>query len=134
MIVHCGDISGCEYYFEHRASCPIVMINGNNDFSRDLKNEEEFDIGKYHFWVTHGHRYGVKYGSETIFEQADRRGAKVVFYGHTHKPSVRYDDQRGIYAVNPGSLSYPRQENRRPSFVIMEIDRNEELHFNVNFL
>ncbi len=30
-----------------------------------------------------------------------------------------------IIAVNPGSLSYPRQEGRQPSYAIMEIDRGE---------
>jgi predicted phosphodiesterase len=39
-----------------------------------------------------------------------------------------------LISINPGSLSYPRQEGRRPSFVIMEIDKNSEAHFTVNYL
>lgn len=42
-------------------------------------------------------------------------------YGHTHKPVV--DREGDLTAVNPGSLTYPRQEGRRPSFIIMDLDR-----------
>ena len=31
--------------------------------------------------------------------------------------------------LNPGSLSYPRQADRRPTFLIMEIDEEGEAHF-----
>ena len=39
-----------------------------------------------------------------------------------------------IIAVNPGSLSYPRQEGRQPSYAIMEIDREEKVHFTIAYL
>ena len=39
-----------------------------------------------------------------------------------------------VIAVNPGSISYPRQENRRPSYVLMDIDRYGELQFSLYFL
>ena len=40
----------------------------------------------------------------------------------------------GAGAVNPGSLSYPRQEGRLPSYAIMEIDRKEKVHFTIAYL
>ena len=36
--------------------------------------------------------------------------------------------------INPGSPSYPRQENRRPSYIIMEIDEEGEAHFSLHFV
>ena len=54
-------------------------------------------------------------------------------YGHTHKPEVDVDDE--VTVVNPGSLSYPRQEGRLPSYVIMEIDdETQEVHYTIKYL
>ncbi|MDD7452966.1 MAG: YfcE family phosphodiesterase, partial [Blautia obeum] len=50
----------------------------------------------------------------------------------SHRPVVDIDDD--VIAVNPGSLTYPRQEGRRPSFVIMELDKDGKAHFTINYL
>lgn len=132
MLVHCGDIEGSEYLISQAAGCPVEMVVGNNDFFSDLPREKEFYIGKYKVWLTHGHTYYVSMGNEYLKEEARARGADIVMYGHTHRPVV--DIEGGLVAVNPGSLTYPRQEGRKPSFVIMELDRKEEAHFTINYL
>ncbi len=71
-------------------------------------------------------------GSERIKEEALIRGFDIVVYGHTHKPVVEIDE--GVIAVNPGSLSYPRQDGRKPSYMIMEIDDRGEVHFTINYV
>jgi hypothetical protein len=45
---------------------------------------------------------------------------------------VEYD--KDIIAVNPGSLTFPRQEGRRPSYILMELDEKGEAHFTINYL
>ena len=132
MLVHCGDIEGSEYLIAQAAGCPVEMVVGNNDFFSDLPREKEFYIGKYKVWLTHGHTYYVSMGNEYLKEEARARSADIVMYGHTHRPVV--DIKGGLVAVNPGSLTYPRQEGRRPSFVIMELDRKGEAHFTINYL
>ena len=132
MLVHCGDIEGSEYLIAQAAGCPVEMVVGNNDFFSDLPREKEFYIGKYKVWLTHGHTYYVSMGNEYLEEEARARSADIVMYGHTHRPVV--DIEGGLVAVNPGSLTYPRQEGRRPSFVIMELDRKGEAHFTINYL
>lgn len=132
MLVHCGDIEGSEYLIAQAAGCPVEMVVGNNDFFSDLPREKEFYIGKYKVWLTHGHTYYVSMGNEYLKEEARARSADIVMYGHTHRPVV--DIEGGLVAVNPGSLTYPRQEGRRPSFVIMELDRKGEAHFTINYL
>lgn len=132
MVIHCGDAEGSEYAISEAAGCPVQIVMGNNDFFSELPKELEFNIGKYKVWVTHGHNYYVAMGNELIKKEAKGRGVDVVFYGHTHRPVVDYSTD--VVAVNPGSLSYPRQEGHKPSYVIMEIDRNEELHFTTVFL
>ncbi len=132
MVIHCGDAEGSEYAIAEAADCPVQIVLGNNDFFSTLPRELEFDIGEYKVWVTHGHNYYVSMGNENLKREAIARGKDIVFYGHTHKPVVDIDED--VIAVNPGSLSYPRQDNRRPSYAIMEIDRFDEVHFTIAYL
>ena len=108
------------------------MVMGNNDFFSDLPREKEFQIGKYKIWLTHGHTYYVSMGDENIKREARERGVDIVMFGHSHRPIVDID--KDIIAVNPGSLTYPRQEGKKPSYVIMELDCKGEAHFTICYL
>ncbi len=132
MVVHCGDVEGSEYLICEGAGCPVEMVAGNNDFFTDLPREKEFQIGKYHVWLTHGHNYYVSMGNETLKKEAIARGVDIVMYGHTHKPVIDLGEE--IIALNPGSLTYPRQEGRRPSYMIMDMDTEGNAHFSVFYL
>ena len=112
--------------------CPIHMIAGNNDFLCGLPNEEEFRIGRYRVFITHGHAYLVNITEEHLQERARELGADIVMYGHTHCPCLAH--QGAVTFLNPGSLSLPRQEGHRPSYMLMEIDREGEAHFHICYL
>lgn len=132
MLLHLGDIEGGEDYLEALVDCPVHIVAGNNDFFSQLDREKELQIGKYRVLMTHGHYYYVSMGTEKLKEEALARHMDIVMFGHTHKPLIEYDG--GITAVNPGSISYPRQEGRLGSFIIMEIDNKGEVHFTLNFV
>lgn len=132
MVIHCGDIEGSEYTIVQGAGCPVQMVQGNNDFFSDLPKEKEFQLGKYKVWLTHGHTYGVTVSNHLIKAEAMDKGVDIVMYGHSHKPVIEREE--GIIAINPGSLTYPRQEGKKPSFIIMEIDKNGEAHFTINYV
>ncbi len=132
MVIHCGDSEGSETVIAEAAGCPLKIVLGNNDYFSNLPREEEFCIGKYRVWLTHGHNYYVSMGSDTIKREAAAKRMDIVMYGHTHRPVV--DTEGEVIAVNPGSLSYPRQEGRRPSYIIMDIDRQERLSFQIEYL
>ncbi len=132
MVIHCGDLEGGEDTISEYAGCRVEMVAGNNDFFSDLPREREFQIGKYQVWLTHGHTYYVSMGNETIKKEATAKGMDIVIYGHTHKPVI---DTRGeVIALNPGSLSYPRQAGRKPSYIVMELDQEENARFDIFFL
>jgi len=131
MFIHCGDVEGSEDYIRSLVDCPIHMVAGNNDFFCDLPNEDEFSIGKYRVLVTHGHYYYISMGTQMLKEDAKARGFDIVMFGHTHRPCLEQGED--ITVLNPGSLSYPRQEGRKPSFMIMDIDREGQAHFTVNY-
>lgn len=134
LLIHAGDAHGAEDIMREMAGCGVKVVLGNNDFCYDLKYEEEFDFDGYHVLLTHGHKYSVYYGTDRLFYIGKERGADIVIYGHTHVPSLEYDNDFHMWCVNPGSLSLPRQEGRKPSYAIMETDRQGEVHFTINYL
>lgn len=132
LLIHLGDVEGSEYAIEQAAGCPVEMVSGNNDFFSELSSEKIITIGKYKALLTHGHRYYIGMGNQMLKQEAIAQGVDIVMYGHTHKPVVEIDDH--IIAVNPGSLSYPRQENRRPSYIIMTLEGNHKPEFEIHYL
>ena len=132
LVIHCGDVEGSEYAISESAGCPVRMVAGHNDFFSELPREQEFMLGSYKVWLTHGHSYYVSMGNETICKEAAGRDVDIVMYGHSHKPVVEITDD--VIAVNPGSLTYPRQEGRRPSYIIMELDEDGEAQFAIHYL
>ena len=132
MVIHCGDAEGSEYLLQEAAGCPLHIVIGNNDFFSDLPREIEMEIGKNRVLITHGHYYCVSTGYELLKDEAFSRGFDIVMYGHTHRPVV--DESDGIVVLNPGSLTYPRQEGRRPSYIIMEMNKKGAMDFVVKYL
>lgn len=132
MVIHLGDIEGGEIHLDTLYYCPIHMVKGNNDYFSDLPMEKEIKIGKYRALITHGHQYRVSLGPEHLITEGKLRGVDIVMHGHTHRPYL--DKKSGIIVLNPGSLTYPRQEGRRPAYMIMEINSAGELSFEQKFL
>ena len=91
----------------------MEMVLGNNDFFSMLDREREIEIVGHKILLTHGHYYGVSMGPEGLADEARSRGCDMAMFGHTHKPFL--GEIGGVMVLNPGSLSYPRQEGRRPS-------------------
>lgn len=131
-LIHLGDAEGSEEYIREIAGCPVHIVSGNNDFFCDLPREEEFMLGKYKILITHGHYYYVSLDTQEIRRQAEARGVDIVMFGHTHRPLLEKSGK--VLLVNPGSLSYPRQEGRKPSYILMKIDDGGEAQFTVHYL
>lgn len=132
FVIHLGDAEGSELYLSKVAGCPMEIVAGNNDFFTQLPKEKEIEVEGYHILLTHGHYYYVSVGMERIREEGIMRGADIVMFGHTHRPFVETDED--IIILNPGSLSYPRQDGKRPSYIVMEIDEEGELQFEIRYL
>lgn len=131
MMIHLGDVEGAEDYIEALAGCPVHMVGGNNDFFSDLPREEEFVVGDKHIFITHGHYYCVALNEERLKEEARGRGADVVMYGHTHRPSLT--EEADLVTLNPGSIAYPRQMGRQGTYMIMELGKDGGMHFELKY-
>jgi hypothetical protein len=132
LFIHLGDFEGSEDYVEAIVPCKTEMVSGNNDYFNGLDRDKIINIGKYIIMLTHGHRYGVNFGTQQIKDIALQNGASIVMFGHTHRPLI--DLSSSVWAINPGSISLPRQEGGKPSFIIMDLDSKGEAHFTINYL
>ncbi len=132
LVIHCGDTEGSETQMQQLCPAPMRIVRGNNDFFCNLPDEQEFEVWPHRFFVTHGHRYLVNMGSDELRREARARNADVVIFGHTHKPVATEID--GVYVFNPGSLSYPRQEGRKPSYLVLMVGDDGELSYELKYL
>ena len=127
LIIHLGDLEGGEDLLEAIAPCPVEIVCGNNDFFAPYPREKVIEAGGVRIFMCHGHNYGVSYGTQRLAEAARQQNCQVAMYGHTHCPDI--EEYGDVTVVNPGSISYPRQKNRRPSYMIMNIDDQGKTSF-----
>ena len=130
-IFHLGDGDGCEIYMEAVAGCPVEIVRGNCDFASILPAEVVMRVGAHVVMLTHGHYYQVNYGTEELIEAAREKGADVVMYGHTHVPEI--SEHHGVLVINPGSISYPRQRGKEPSYAVVEVDEKGEFSSEIQY-
>ncbi len=132
MLIHLGDSEGSEDYIRTIAECPCYIVAGNNDYFSNLRKDIKMNIGKYKVLLTHGHHYYVSLGTETIISEGLAQDIDIVMFGHTHRPLI--DIRYNITALNPGSLSYPRQEGKIPTYIMMTIDDKGEAHYEIKYV
>ncbi len=128
-LLHLGDFLHDDDEIRALADCACAFVRGNCDYFSDERDFRDFGLLGHTVHMEHGHM--LPYGFDKIAARAKSLGADILLYGHTHVPlSVR---QSGVYIVNPGSLSRPRQADRRPSYVILTID-TENINFEIKYL
>ena len=108
-------------------SGPVYMVSGNNDYFLDLPPKIITKIGNYRVMIVHGHTYHVYRDTSYLRKCALEEKVDVVMFGHTHVPYI--DIGPDLTILNPGSLSYPRQADRKPTFLMMEIDEDGNAHY-----
>lgn len=131
-MVHLGDVEGSEDYIRILTDAPVYMVAGNNDFYTDLPGQAVIDLDGYRAFITHGHGYHVSYSPNRLVAEALHRNAQIAMYGHTHVPHL--EQVEGVIVLNPGSLNYPRQAGREPSYIIMETTPDKQVHFDIRYL
>lgn len=132
LLIHCGDVEGKEFFIEALAEGPCCIVGGNNDFYSDLPSEEVVMLGKKRALVTHGHYYSVSRDYDYLVERAREKECEIALFGHIHRPVL--EEYEGILLVNPGSLSFPRQKGRMPSYAVMRVDTLNEIHVDIQYL
>lgn len=130
MMIHLGDIERGDEYIRSIAMCDssqVYMVMGNNDYNLELPQQQEIIIAGKRVFITHGHRFYVNGGVDRLRQFGLDNQYDIVMYGHTHVPFLSIEDN--ITILNPGSLSYPRQDDRKQTYTLIDIDDNGEFHY-----
>ncbi len=127
MLIHLGDVERGDDYIRSLVDCPVHIVSGNNDYNLDLPQKEIFNIGDYRVMIVHGHTFYVNRGPARLKEYALENHIDIVMFGHTHRPYIEIGDD--VTILNPGSISYPRQKNHQPTFLMMEMDEYGQVHY-----
>lgn len=133
MVIHLGDAEGREYYLKELAPCPFELVAGNSDENTNLPEEKVIELAGKKIWLTHGHLHCVTWKLDYLVEKAEEMGVDMVMFGHTHMPMLELEAY-GIPLINPGSLTNPRQPDKRPSYIYMDIDEKNEIEFSLEYL
>ncbi len=116
-IIHLGDNIADAKYLKNTGKT-VYSVKGNCDFNEVAQTEILLNIAGKKIFITHGHKYGVKYSLERILYRTSELQADAVFFGHTHAAFNSYE--QGILMLNPGSLAEPRLKKR--TFAVVEIE------------
>ena len=133
-VIHLGDmVSDAVALAAENEGLIFHYVAGNCDYyyscDEELKPSEILTYNGVRILAAHGHNDGVKSGCSRICGSADREGAKVVLFGHTHEPHNSVIG--GVLAVNPGSASMPRGRARYPSYAVLNIGEGGEVSASV---
>ncbi|MDY3250067.1 MAG: metallophosphoesterase [Candidatus Choladocola sp.] len=132
-VIHLGDAENGEAELRRIVNCPLHIVAGNCDFFSSLPVAKIVEIGNCRIMITHGHYYYVSVGTRDLVEEAKTNGCNVAMFGHTHRPFVDQSDPE-ITVLNPGSLSFPRQDGRRPSYIIMKVEEGRPAEYSLHYL
>ncbi|MCC8049143.1 MAG: metallophosphoesterase [Clostridiales bacterium] len=132
-MIHLGDSEGSEEHMRSLANCPVYMVAGNCDYFTRLPVSRVVDLDDCRVFMTHGHYYYVSVGVRDLAEEAKTNSCNVAMFGHTHRPFIDEGDP-ALTILNPGSLSFPRQEGRKPSYIVMETAAGQRPVYRLCFL
>ena len=129
-LIHLGDLESSESYLQTIATCPVEIVAGNCDpFSR-LPGFKVITFGRHQLFMTHGHLFDVRTGTDRLVREARQLGCDYALFGHTHVPCFK--ESHGVTVINPGSIALPKQADHKSSYVVLETDENEDIR--VNFI
>ncbi|GEK92158.1 metallophosphoesterase family protein [Alkalibacterium kapii] len=122
--IHCGD---SELLETHPLWQTYKTVRGNMDITSKFKPLRVERLGDLCYLLVHGHQHNIKSTYQTLGDLAEKEDAKIVFYGHTHKPKV--EKAEGIIFVNPGSITQPRDRNKGTYLVLTVNDQLSNMTF-----
>ena len=132
--IHLGDSEGSEDAIRTHLpkGCESYFVQGNNDFFAYLPKEIEMRLGKERLFLTHGHLYGVGFDLQGLADEARARNCSMALFGHTHRPFSRMVN--GVLCINPGSINFPRQDDRKPSYAMFYLDKKGNLRTEAKYI
>ena len=94
---------------------PMELVRGNCDWDK-APDELLVEAEGVRFFLTHGHRFHAKQGTDRLVEEGKRRGAAVVCFGHTHQALSQ--PEGGVWLLNPGTAG---GVNNRSGYAVVTV-------------
>lgn len=102
-VIHAGDyVSDSQKVSEYFPYIPLYSVSGNCDFLSAAPESISFMIQDKTFFLTHGHRFGVKTELGSIKAYSRENDIDITIFGHTHVPLIKYFGKTTI--INPGAM------------------------------
>lgn len=121
LIIHLGDyFRDAQKLSNMFPEIPIEYIYGNSDFMiEDVPAEKVLEIDGKRIFITHGHRYSVKWDYDKLYKKAEEMKVDLLLFGHTHIADLIRKESYCV--LNPGSISDPRDDSNE-SYAIIDIE------------
>ncbi len=132
MLIHLGDV-GDAREIESLAGVPCYIVRGNTDYDAKLLNANVIEASGHRIFATHGHLYQVDMRLDLLRFAALENDCDIAMYGHAHVPYLE-EDPDDITILNPGSISKPRQADHRYTYMVMEIDDEDEVTYELRYV
>lgn len=127
-VIHTGDSErDSDEYYRKICGMSINGVCGNNDFN-GTPLSILLKMGGKRIFVTHGHKYGVYMGVQSLYYAGMEKEADIIIYGHTHRAD--HISVRGVDIINPGSLGGIRSGCCSYAVIIIDLEGNVQIKFN----
>ncbi len=133
FIVHAGDLVRLSVIDELEQLAPVLVVYGNMDGPKIRGRLPKTDSAKVLNWkigVTHNPQ--ALFGRRKMREIARQNGFDVLVYGHTHTPSIKWEEN--TLFINPGSPTNPLPPFvTKPSIALLKITKEKIIPEIVHF-
>jgi putative phosphoesterase len=121
-LIHLGDFQSDALKLEKDLGVKVISVRGNTDGSHSANDYKILESEFGNILLVHGHMEKVKSSYQNLLYRAQELNCKAVLFGHTHDPF--YGEFNGIYLLNPGSLSLPKN-TEKASYAIVNTKKDE---------
>lgn len=124
-IIHAGDLVDLSVIDELEQLAPVLAVSGNMD-GPDIRGRlpKLNSLRVFDWKIGVMHDPGALFGTRKMNEIAKQHSLKVLVYGHTHNPAVKWESN--TLFVNPGSPTNPIPPFiNRPSVGLLTVTREK---------
>lgn len=121
FMVHCGD---SELEMDDPVLKDFYLVGGNCDFDSRYPGEQVLELGELKFFIVHGHLHQVKQNLTVLVNEARKRDATIICYGHTHVAGVTQSENQLF--INPGSI-FRSKGITEETYAILEWENPKEI-------
>lgn len=104
----------------------------NKQFLTGLPQSVECVLDSLNTFIFHGSPANPLNGRESFWEN-DSLDTGIYFFGHSHKPFYMRNNTKKWIVVNPGSCGFPRDNDLRSSYALVDTVIQKVDHYRVEY-